>query len=370
MTALANSVLRGDGLGSPFGVPTGPTAFFAPTYPLFVAGVFRMTGARSLMSALTIVSVQILLALLTVWIVIAVTQRLFGSRAANIAGLLWACSLPLLWLPTILWDTCLSTCVLAGLVLLALRCSSTPSRVRWMALGASCGGTILINPALFPCSIALFLWALWTSRPINWKRSSWALLLAIVVASSWPIRNIEVFHTWIPTRSNMGYEFWMGNHPGSSGFLEEAVFPTFNHDELAMYESLGEVGYNSRKAQLSQQYVKAHPLRFVGLSAQRMIRFWMGTGTRDGSLVFALHSVATTILGFLGGWLLLRRGRFATGLLLAIPLALFPLPYYVTHAEFRFRVVIDPILTMLTGYAISRMAVDPRTDSIELSTQD
>jgi hypothetical protein len=34
-------------------------------------------------------------------------------------------------------------------------------------------------------------------------------------------------------------------------------------------------------------------------------------------------------------------------------LMLFPLPYYITHAEFRYRLVIDPLLTILAAYAVT-----------------
>jgi hypothetical protein len=41
---------------------------------------------------------------------------------------------------------------------------------------------------------------------------------------------------------------------------------------------------------------------------------------------------------------------------MALPLLLFPLPYYITHAEFRYRLVIDPILTILAAYAVTQFA--------------
>jgi len=41
--------------------------------------------------------------------------------------------------------------------------------------------------------------------------------------------------------------------------------------------------------------------------------------------------------------------------LFLLPLLLFPLPYYITHAEFRYRLVVDPLLTVLAAYAVSSM---------------
>src|ERR1700726_14510 len=45
---LAKSILDGKGLSSPFGVPTGPSAFVAPGYPILVAGVFGIFGSYTL----------------------------------------------------------------------------------------------------------------------------------------------------------------------------------------------------------------------------------------------------------------------------------------------------------------------------------
>jgi hypothetical protein len=38
--------------------------------------------------------------------------------------------------------------------------------------------------------------------------------------------------------------------------------------------------------------------------------------------------------------------------LFLLPLFLFPLPYYITHAEFRYRLVVDPLLTILAASAL------------------
>jgi hypothetical protein len=82
------------------------------------------------------------------------------------------------------------------------------------------------------------------------------------------------------------------------------------------------------------------------------VRFWLGAGTKPGSLFFIADAVLTTGFGFWGLWLLLREKRWSLGLLLATPLVFFPIPYYITHAEFRYRLVIDAVLTLLGAYAV------------------
>ena len=55
----------------------------------------------------------------------------------------------------------------------------------------------------------------------------------------------------------------------------------------------------------------------------------------------------------MGIWRLVREGRLRLAVLFVLPLMVFPLPYYITHAEFRYRLVIDPLLTILAAYALT-----------------
>ena len=48
-----------------------------------------------------------------------------------------------------------------------------------------------------------------------------------------------------------------------------------------------------------------------------------------------------------------QRTPLQPGIVFILPLMVFPLPYYITHAEFRYRLVIDPLLTILAAYAFS-----------------
>src|SRR5271168_3129787 len=51
LNELAHSLLSGHGLSSPFGGHTGPSAFLAPGYPLFIAAIFRVFQTQSFTSA-------------------------------------------------------------------------------------------------------------------------------------------------------------------------------------------------------------------------------------------------------------------------------------------------------------------------------
>lgn len=352
MGLLAKSLVEGQGLSSPFGQPTGPTAFIAPGYPLLIALVFRIFGTYSFASSMVVIAVQILLNLVTIWLMMHVTRLLFNHRAAWIAGLVWACSLPLIWIPTIFWDTSIAICLFVGLLALVLRFRDRTTAVQWIFLGAYCAVTGLINPAMLPTLAAMLGWLAFQQR----RSKPYGILLAAltfcVVFSPWPIRNAKVFHAFIPLRTTVGFELWMGNRPGATGFLDESLFPSFNSAELQDYKTRGELSYTAHKSQLAKQYIVDHPVTFVRLTAVRIARYWLGTGAEHGSALFAIHATLTSALGLTGLVLLFRRRRYSLAILFGLPLLLFPVPYYITHAEFRYRLALDPILTILAAYAV------------------
>jgi hypothetical protein len=357
MGLLANSLVHGQGLSSPFGSPTGPTAFIAPGYPTLIAAVFLIFGSYTFLSAIVIMLLQIMVALLTIWLMMRVAREVLNLPTAYLAGAFWAVSLPLLWIPFIFWETSLSACAFIGIVALALRCSRNPTTAYWVLIGAACAGAALVNPALLPSLLGIMGWIAWQTRRVNRIAPAIGLLVLTVLFAPWPIRNAVRFHAFIPLRSTVGFELWMGNRPGSDGFLDESVFPMFNRQEFANYVSMGEVAYTNAKSAQAWEYIHAHPGAFLNLSARRFFRFWMGRGNADGNIVYAIHAGLTTLLGIAGLVLIYRRGNRSFAILMAIPILLFPLPYYITHAEFRYRLNIDPLMTVLAAYAAMQMVV-------------
>jgi hypothetical protein len=356
MGLLANSLLHGHGYSSPFGGSTGPTAFIAPGYPTLIAAIFLAFGTYSFASAIAIMVLQIFVSLLTVWLMMWISHEMLDDRTAMLAGAFWAVSLPLLFIPTIFWETSLSACALVGMIAVALLCRRTPTVSVWVMMGAGCGIVALINPALLPALLAILGWVFYQTRKVARMAPVAGLLALLLVYSVWPIRNAYRFHAFIPLRSTVGFELWMGNRPGATGYLDESLFPMYNKQELASYVAKGELTYTGDKSAEAKKYIWEHPGIFVGMTLRRLFRFWTGTGNSPGSPFYAIHAVLTSVLGIMGIVFLYRRRKLAFAALVGLPLLLFPLPYYITHAEFRYRLVIDPILTILAAYAATQLA--------------
>jgi hypothetical protein len=356
MGLLASSLLHGLGYSSPFGGSTGPTAFIAPGYPTLVAAVFVVFGTYSFASAVAIMVLQMFVSLLTIWLMMWVARKVLDDGTAKLAGGFWAVSLPVIFIPTIFWETSLSACALVGMIALAVRFQKAMTVWHWVGLGVLCGVIGLINPALLPSLLAILGWLAYQ----GWKTSRTGLMVGLaallLVFVAWPIRNAVRFHAFIPLRSTVGFELWMGNRPGATGYLDESLFPMYNKAELASYVAEGEVAYTHGKSLKAKEYILANPGWFAKMSLRRFFRFWTGTGNSAGSIFYAIHAVLTSVLGLIGMVLLWRRGMRSFVVLVALPLLLFPFPYYITHAEFRYRLNIDPILTIVAAYAVTQLA--------------
>jgi 4-amino-4-deoxy-L-arabinose transferase-like glycosyltransferase len=359
LARLAESLRAGHGLSSPFGGSTGPSAFLSPGYPALVAAVFAIFHPYSQASAAALMLLQALFGAGTVVVLMLLARRAFGVRTANIAGAIWAVSPPLLWLPTLFWESSLSILLAASLAALALRCAESPTSSRWLAAGVLAAFALSVNPSLLPIIICCSGWAIYRTRSRSITAPIIGILVCVLLSTPWVLRNQRQLHAFIPLRDNLGYELWQGNRPGSDGFFLPELHPNVNHQEFGRYQELGEVAYMREKSAMAMETIRGNPARFLGLTLKRCFYFWTGV-IRHSSAFIVEYIVITSLSGFSGLALLWRRDR-QLAIFFLLPLLFFPLPYYITHPDFRFRLVLDPLLTVLAAYAFTR---ETTTDSL------
>jgi 4-amino-4-deoxy-L-arabinose transferase-like glycosyltransferase len=354
---LAQSLSSGRGFSSIFGGSTGPTAFLAPGYPAMVGLIFRLFGSYSFASATVVLAMQTLFAVLTVAVIMHVARSLFCVAAANLAGAFWALSPPLLWLPAVFWDTGLSTLLLLGMVALSLRCVGRPGMGLWAAMGAYVGLAMLVNPSLMLALFAVLLWSAYQTRSALGYELLTCFLVSLAIFAPWPIRNALALHAFIPLRSSFGYELWQGNHAGATGIFDPTLYPLHSQREYSDYAVQGEVAYVRNKSSIARDYIRAHPGKFIKLSVRRARLFWIGPSEADFKMLEP-HAVLTSLLGLLGLAVVFKH-NWRVAIFFLLPLLVFPLPYYITHPDFRFRIVLDPLLTILSAHAITRFRMYP-----------
>jgi 4-amino-4-deoxy-L-arabinose transferase-like glycosyltransferase len=361
---VARSIASGQGFGSPFHGPSGPTAILPPVYPYVLAGVFRLFGIYSALSGFATLTLQSLSSALTCLVTFYIGEKSFSRTVGKAAAWVFAFNpfgiyISVEWV----WETALSTLLVSLVFLETLYLQHSTRRRDWLAFGLLCALTALTNPAVIAALPFLGLW-LW-----RWLREQrahpgpligTATLVFLLTAAPWLVRNYLVFHQVMPFRSNFGLELRLGNYPDGMGTRALAMHPSQNNRELEKYRRMGEIAYIAEKKREAIQFIARHPRTFLKLTVLRFLMWWTGEewkihgtsrlapwGTAGQIFGFGMESA----LAFMGLALAARTGN-RHALLYAIFLVCYPLAYYVTFPELRFRHPLEPIMTVLCVYAL------------------
>jgi hypothetical protein len=125
---IASALAAGRGFSDPFGTITGPTAWLAPVYPLILGGIFKVFGTYSPLAGWVTLTFNSICSSFTAVILRITGTDLFGARTGRLAGWVWTL-LPyaIFWPIRVIWDTNLTACLLALVLLLTVRLGRAPS---------------------------------------------------------------------------------------------------------------------------------------------------------------------------------------------------------------------------------------------------
>jgi len=366
--SIAYALASGKGFSSPFRKETGPTAWLTPVYPLLVAGIFKVFGVFTRASFFAVVFLN---ALFSAGVCIAIFhagKRIAGLGVGSAAAWLWAIlpnavMVPFEWV----WDTALSALLAAVILWAALKLAESQRWRDWCAYGLLWGFTLMTNPSLGSLLPFLLLWAAYRARRklkfASVKPALAAAGIAILCCAPWTVRNYIAFHRLIPLRSNFPLELYIGNNENYA--TRQFVYPPriTKERELLRYLRIGETTFMDEEESKALAFMRAHPWIVLELTAKRFVAFWTGLPnpieafkTTDSLLVRVLL-VCNTIaaLGALLGIILLFWKRSSFAFLLAAYPVVYPLIYYLTHPNLRYRHPIDPVVLLLAAFAAASM---------------
>ncbi len=363
---IAHSIAVGEGFGSPFRIDTGPTAWTTPVYPLLLGGVMRVFGPYTFRSYLTAVGLNILFSTLACLPVFYAGTRIGGLRLAALATWLWAV-FPNAILLTYqsLWETSLSALLGATVLWATLRVAESSRLRAWGAYGLLCGATLMTNAALLSLLPLLLGWAAWRHRKHaqRWLfPAAIAAGVAVFCCVPWTIRNYVVFHSFVPLRSILGLQLWVGNNPQASVIWLGGQHPIHDSEERNRYVAMGEIAYMREKESEAIRYMLTHPRHEAKLIAGRFVSFWAGGtpspvrdfwGSRSSWFRYVLlFNLLITVAAVVG---LVRLARADSPYLfpLAVFPQIFPWAYYLTLSLPRYRHPIDPVLILLAGASVA-----------------
>jgi hypothetical protein len=373
---VAKSIVQGHGFGNPLYTPTGPSAWFAPVYPYFLAANLKIFGIYTTAFCIAILCFNALVSSLTCLPIFFFARRSFGYGAALAAGWAWAgYPYAVYWPVHRVWDTWLATLLLAVLFCLILNLQRSSKTKHWVGFGVLAGFAALTDPIVLGVLPILALWAAWRlhKQGKRWFMPAVGAVLAVIfTVSPWMIRNAVVFHKFIPIRDNLALEFRVGNSGDSSEPITIDAgpwVPWVDNTEWNEYLNMGELAYFHLKGQQAATYIKAHPIWYAGMVGRRILYIWTGFWSfsdrymRDLYVNHRIDRITVPLLTLLSILTFMGLGRAfcKRGSNVATPYALvlifFPLIYYFTHVGGWYRCPMDPFIVTLASYEVhSRVA--------------
>jgi 4-amino-4-deoxy-L-arabinose transferase-like glycosyltransferase len=372
---IAASLASGHGFSSPFRIDTGPTAWMPPVYPWLLAGIFRVSGVRTYDSFLAAVALNILCSAFSCVPIFFVGKRVGGLTVAASAAWLWA-----VFPNTILnafesmWDASVAA-LLAAIILWATLAIEKSERWRdWLGYGLLWGVALLTNVTLIALLPLLLGWLAYRRRkppsgfgdPAGlvkaiFAKPIFAFGIAVLCCVPWTIRNYLVFNRFVPMRSTLGLQMWIGNNENPQEAWKEELHPIFNSAERARYIRMGEIEYMREKQREAIEFMLTHPKRDVTQFASRFIGTWSGgtpTPLQDfvrtpglwfrGVLLFNFFVTIGTAAGIAVLW----KQRSAYLFPIVVFPVIFPWAYYLALVVPRYRLPVDPAVMLLTAVAL------------------
>jgi hypothetical protein len=372
MGRIARALATGFGYADPFTGHTGPTAWLPPLYPVVLAGIFKLFGVYTPLSAWVILTLNSIVSAATAPAIYEIAKRCYkDEKLALWSAWLWALyPAAMQYAVHWVWDMAPTAFFFAWTLVLALRLRNIGSEEadpqttrRWLAFGLLWGLIALTNatPLVFlpVCGVWILVGA-WKTPAFasSFGKAILAGLVFCACLAPWMIRNYTVFHALIPMRGNLGAELHESILEEHMGFPWGATVPIADHDPTYLkYKRMGEFAYVQQQDVIAKQYIATHKTRFLQLALKRVYFYWVSVPHPiepgfKGYFVEITREINFCFLSLTGilGLALSLRNRIPGATLFVWAFLLMPFAYYFITVQARFRHPLEPLITIFTVY--------------------
>jgi 4-amino-4-deoxy-L-arabinose transferase-like glycosyltransferase len=357
--ALARSLLDGRGYSFPenwypFTPANTPTAHWSFLYPLYLAGVYAITGYHPLVARLVQGIVGSALLCLLVY---RIGRRVANEDAGLVAGGLAAVYGYFIYYSVALMTETFFIVLVLLTLYLALEIKENPTLLRWVGLGLSLGlaGLLRQTVLLFVPFLLYWLFLELRTRGIRWWQFAMPVLMIILFITPWTVRNYLVYREVLLLNSNAGYALYASSNPnlGTDWDNETVVIPV--PEEL---KGESEAGLDRALTKRGIEFILADPQRYLWLTLDKTLEFFWFWPSGGSSRISNLNRVLSfgLYLPFMlfGLWLSFSRWRNFAVLYLfilihtSIHLLSWPAP--------RYRLPVDAVSMVFAGMAVLELA--------------
>jgi 4-amino-4-deoxy-L-arabinose transferase-like glycosyltransferase len=368
------SAVRGKGAGG----TRGPTAYFPPGYPYFLAATDLIDGHTTRRGGAIHPArlSQALLGTVTVALIGLVALEAFGETIALIALGLAAFYPVLIELSGILVAENLMTPLVLGASWAALRAARSQRPLRWIAAaGVMTGLATLVHVNAILVLIPLVV-AAWRVHPAL-RAPALLIVTALLTLTPWMIRNAIVMHRFIGISDETGITLEGTYNPASASYRPVPYkwrlyygIPA-DHALIRQARTLTEPQLSGRLQSRALDYISDHPLAPLAVTYDNTLRLL----ELEGSFAWQASAKAmgipeqTAQIGVISFWVLCalalagavtRAARSAPRWLWAAPLLLWLSVAAINAETPRFREPVDVFLILLAACALASAAAAGR----------
>jgi 4-amino-4-deoxy-L-arabinose transferase-like glycosyltransferase len=351
---------------------TQPASNYSPGLPLFVAGVYELSGDVHERLARVILA---LLGTLAVLFTYLIGRRLSGPAAGLIGAAAIAVYPALLEYQGMLMGEPLAAALLSGAVLASLWAADSESRSRWLLPGVAFGALALVRPEYLGIAVLVGLVVLAKNGRTGWRRSlaPAVLLLAgvAVIVVPWTVRNAIALDRFVPISTGGGQVLFAGTYLPSDGDPEKVGAEVVErHPELFGPHAVERLRLEQILARLAEQRYPGletdkalskmgkeqlwddlgeEPLEYAGFVATKVWRIWIrGQRAVMQEPGWKLFHWALLVFGLIGLAVLALKRRWEALLIAAIFLSITAISALLVASPRRVLVMM-PLLAALAG---------------------
>lgn len=360
--ALARSLLGGRGYSFErdwypgFTPADTPTAHWSFLYPLYLTGVYSLTGYHPVAARLL---QGVLAGSLAVWLLYQLGKRLAGEMVGSVtAGLGAVYAYFIFHDAALITESFFIVGVLAMLNLsLAIVNRDHQPIWLWLLLGLVLGLTALLRQTILLWLPFMVGWLVWAGRRrIQW----WGLIgmLGVITLAilPWTLRNYRVYGVFLPLNSNAGYALYSANHPNHGTQFDQDYAAPLPSDLVS--QGLNEAEWNTALTRRGLEFIRQDPRRYMLLSLDRVsvyFNFWVSSESDLASNLMRILSYGLFLPLFLYGIILSIRDWRRYSLIYLFGMV-YSAMHILTWASIRYRLPVDAALMPFAALAILELA--------------
>lgn len=357
--ALAHSLLDGRGYSFtenwyPFTPADTPTSHWSFIYPLYLAGIYAVTGYHPLVARLLQGAVG---GALLCFLVYKIGRRVVNEETGLVgAGLAAVYGYFIYYNVALMTETFFIVLVLLTLYL-ALELKENPTLIRWVGLGFSLGLAGLLRQTILLFAPFLLLWLFWELKKdgVRWWYFTVPIVVIILLITPWTLRNYRVYQKFLLLNSNAGYALFASNNPnlGTDWSNDKVVVPV--PEEL---KGQNEAELDRALTRRGIEFILSDPKRYLWLTLDKTLEYFWFWPSATSSRISNLNRVFSfgLYLPFMLFGLRLSLSRWRSFAILYLFIVIHTGVHLLSWPAPRYRLSVDAVSMVFAALALLELA--------------